>query len=354
MKTRTLLLLLLCPLSTWAQGSEDLASKSEGQEQEVVNLRIEGRGDYVYENQGGKKVVGETGFQGSYLNVVLKGEFAHRFSYAYRQRLNRFNKDMRFFDATDWLYLDYRPIPSVTLSAGKQPIYVGGIEYDLAPIDFYFGSEIWYNIGAYAWGVSAAYDFHGQSDRLVAQVCQSPYDTRATDLYGFNLMWYGQHGFWSTMWSVNAMQSSPGRYIGYLALGNQFRFSRHWDADLDFMNRAGRHQQWLFADYSVIGQLNYRPSEQLRVFVKGSHDANHTHTATDPMVLPGTHITRVGLGGEFLPLKGKYHDWVRLHATYSYSWGRNTNPAGVVLDNEHLLNVGLTCRVDVFKKSSSK
>lgn len=334
------LLLLLCVPSVHAQ---------EAETHDPIDLRVEGRGDYDHERLDGRKVNEESGIRGEFLNVVLTGEFLGKFAYGYRQRMNKFSKDMHFFDATDWLYLNYSPVKCVTLSAGKQVVGIGGYEYDRAPIDLYYCSEFWHNIPCYQWGVSIAYDFKDGKDRLLAQVCQSPFDTRQFDLYAYNLMWYGRHRWWSTMWSINAIQTFPGRWISYVALGNEFRMSKHWNLQVDVMNRASRHQRWLFCNYSVMAELNYRPNEHLRLFAKGTYDTNKTHTDADQTVMAGTEVTRLGVGGEYLPLKGRYHDWVRLHANYCYTWGRNGNPEGALLDNEHLVSVGLTCRVDVFK-----
>lgn len=316
---------------------------------DVVNLRVEGRGDYDTELLDGKKVDEQSGFRGKYLNIILKGEFAGKFAYGYRQRMNKFSRDMHFFDATDWLYLTYHPIPQVAISAGKQVVAIGGYEYDRAPIDLYFCSEFWNNIPCYQWGVSLSYNF-SDHDQLVAQACQSPFDTHQTDLYAYNLMWNGHHGWWHPMWSLNAIGADSGRYISYLALGNLFRLSRHWDIQFDLMNRAGRHQQWLFGDFSLMGELNYRPNNHLHFFAKGTYDHNRTHTPADHCVLPGTEITRLGCGLEYEPLKGRWHDLVRLHANYCYTWGQQGNPDGALLDRQHQVNVGLTCRVDVFRK----
>lgn len=345
MKFSLIAIVSFCCLSTsaWAQDDEP-----------QVNLRVEGRGDYDHMHLDGTKNDEESGFRGKYLNVVLTGEFLGKFAYGYRQRMNKFSRDMHFFDATDWLYLNYSPISSVTLSAGKQVVGIGGYEYDRAPIDLYYCSEFWNNIACYQWGVSVAYDFRGGHDRLLAQACQSPFDTHQTDLYAFNVMWYGKRAFWSTMWSINAIQRAPGRYISYVSLGNEFRFSNKWNLQVDVMNRASRHQQWIFGDYSIVGELNYHPNEHFRVFAKSTHDANNTHTDADQTVLAGTEVTRIGGGLEYTPLKGKYRDWVRLHADYCYTWGTNTNPNGALLDDSHLVNVGLTCRVDVFKLKGIK
>ncbi len=315
----------------------------------IVNFRVEARGGYGISLQDKEKIDEESGFKGEFLNVSLRGEFAHRFSYAWQQRMNKSCFDAHFFDATDYLYLSYKPVEPLAFSAGKQIVAIGGFEYDRAPIDLYFCSEYWHNIPCYQWGVSATYNFKNNKDILLAQICQSPFDTKKTDLYAFNLLWLGHHGIWNTIWSINAIGCDKGRYISYVSLGNKFKISRCWDLQIDVMNRAGKHQQWIFGDYSLIGELNSFPNQHLRIFAKASHDCNHSNTAIDKSIHAGTEVTRVGAGLEYYPLKAKWHDMVRLHVNYSYNWGTNTNPNGTLKDNRNELNVGLTCRVDAFK-----
>lgn len=343
---------------------------SLAQEKDPMLLRIEARGDYGREYVDGETDREASGFKGKYLNVIFKGEFAEKFSYAYRQRLNKAAFSSSFFDATDWLYLDYRPIPGMTLSAGKQVVGIGGYEYDRAPIDLYFCSEYWNNIACYQWGVSVAYDFGAdnplrtakRSDRLLFQVCQSPFSgarnpytgASISDLYAYNLMWYGSHGVWSTIWSANMIEYGAGRFIGYLSLGNELRLGRQAWLQFDFMNRAGRGQRWFFDDFSVIGELNWMPCQQLRVYGKASYDKNTTTNGADFCVHGGTDMTRVGCGLELWPLKNEWHERVRLHANYSYSWGANGNPNGALRDRGQWFNIGLTCRFDAINRKKAE
>ena len=233
------------------------------------------------------------------------------------------------------------------IAAGKQVVDIGGYEYDRAPIDLYFCSEFWNNVPCYAWGASVAYQLTA-ADKLRFQVCESPYRQLPAfsheDLYSYNLMWYGSHGPWSTMWSVNMMERTDGHYISYIALGNELRLSDRLRLELDLMNRAADHQTYFLRDCSVIGELSYRPTAKWNIYAKASYDVNRPHTAADQLVMAGTELTRVGGGLEFFPLgDGR----VRLHANYCYSFGTNANPAGTMLDRQSLVDVGLTWRVKV-------
>ena len=308
--------------------------------QEINTLRLEARGDWQHDSL----VKDERGFKGRYLNFVLAGNIGEKFSYAYRQRLNKFSKSSSFFDATDWLYINYSPVKRLTLSAGKQVAAIGGYEYDAPPIDIYFSSEFWYNIPCFQWGVSAEYALGG-NDALKLQVTQSPFDGfyDHEDMYGYHLMWSGRHGVWSTLWSANLMEYAPKKYISYISLGNQLKLGRV-KLCLDFLNRAANHQTYFFKDCSLVGEVSYKPKDCLNLYAKATYDVNKTHTDADLVIHKGTELTRVGGGVEFYPIKN--HD-VRLHADYSYAWGKNTNPNGTMQDDQSLVQVGVTWKMNL-------
>lgn len=115
------------------------------QNNKPLNLTVEARGDYQYTSVDGEKDKDQSGFKGNIVDFVLKGDLSPKFSYAYRQRLNGINKDYTFFDATDWLYLKYKPTNNLSLIAGKYIVLVAGWELYPAPIDCYFLSEFCYN-----------------------------------------------------------------------------------------------------------------------------------------------------------------------------------------------------------------
>lgn len=117
----------------------------QAQENGLVNLRIEARLDYMQEMRQGETVNDNSGFKGRYLNIRMDGQLSEHFSYSYRQRLNKPNNSITFFDATDWIHLTYTN-RNWSVSAGKQVVGIGGYEYDVAPIDLYIYSEYWGNI----------------------------------------------------------------------------------------------------------------------------------------------------------------------------------------------------------------
>lgn len=318
------------------------------QETKPVSLQVEARADYQRINIDGKKIKEGSGFKGNVVNIILKGDLSPKFSYAFRNRLNGINKDYNFFNSTDWLYLKYKPNKNVSLIAGKYIVLVAGYELLPAPIDCYFLSEFCYNFPCYQWGLVGELTTNRGNDVFSAQICQSPYQKvyenkagKAAEMYAYNVAWNGRHGFWEPFWSVNMSEYAPHKFINYISLGNKFHLADNLQLELDYWNRAASGQGFIGKDCSVIGQLSYQPTEKLNVFAKASYEVNHAGTDADVAVIDGTELTRVGGGVEYYPLKEKN---VRIHGYYSYSFGKNANPAGVVQDKMSELNIGVTWR----------
>ena len=322
-----------------------IATKSQAQNN-ALNLQAETRIDYSGEFFNSDASNGKASFNGRYLNVMLSGTIGDKFSYAYRQRLNKAHADQSFFDATDWLYLTYAPSSNWQLSAGKQVVAIGGYEYDRAPIDLYFCSEFWNNIACYQFGVSAAYATNSGNDKILFQVCQSPFRANADNMYAYNLMWMGSHKWYQSIWSVNLIEHRHKENIAYLALGNQFTFG-DFRLQLDYMLRASSVDV-LFKDYSIMGEASYTIANKVNLFGRLIYDINSTTTRTinDFCVMPNTELVRAGAGVEFYPLP-KNNRSIRLHAAYSYTLGQNGNPNGVLQDDHSMFTFGLKWKVDI-------
>ena len=141
------------------------AATMMAQEGHVVSVALEARGDYQRDYVDGEAVKSDCGFKGKFLNLRVDGDINEHFSYTFRHRLNKTTFNSEFFDATDWLQLEYRPDEHWSLSGGKQVVDIGGWEYDRAPIDLYFCSEFWNQIPCYQWGARVAYIF-SDNDRI--------------------------------------------------------------------------------------------------------------------------------------------------------------------------------------------
>lgn len=308
-------------------------------DENILNLRIETRLDWQGNWNDGNTVKGNTGFEGKYLNLRLDGNITSNLSYSWRQRLNKAHKDATYFDATDWIYLNYN-IDNWSFAGGKQVVAIGGWEYDRAPIDLYGCGVFWNNIPCYQIGGSVGYHVT-PADKLTFQFCQSSFHTSDNrNMYSYNVMWNGSHGCFDAIYSANLIEYAPGRYINYLALGNKFTFDKV-TLELDVMNRASSHQTFFFKDMSVMGELKFRPSDKWAVFAKGTYDVNKSGTDADITVLNGTELKMVGAGVEFMPFVNARHV-LRFHATGFYSWGHNANSADLMQSKTLFANVGVT------------
>ena len=128
------------------------APAAHAQERKKVSLDFEARGDFQYRDIDGTKMKDDCGFRGNIVNVILKGDISPKFSFAFRNRLNGIHRDYSFFDATDWLFLTYKPTENISVMAGKLIVQLAGWELYPAPIDCYYLSEFCYNYPCYQWG----------------------------------------------------------------------------------------------------------------------------------------------------------------------------------------------------------
>ncbi len=313
---------------------------------ELFNLELQARVDYMHEQLDGQKVAPNSGFKGRFLNIYLSGKINDHFSYSYRQRLNREHLDRSFFDATDWVYLTYTLSDRWSFSAGKQVVHIGGFEYDRAPIDIHFYSEQNSHIACYQMGVSATHTFRNGRDRLTFQLAESPFKVENENLYGLHLLWSGEHGALRTLYSVSAMEYMPDDYIWYIALGHRLTLGS-LALELDLTNRAGKDQTFLLRDCTATAEAIWSVGKQVNLVGKVTYDVNRTHSAADRIILPGTELTRVGGGIEFFPLKSDRT--LCLHANYCHTMGTNTNPAGVLSPKQGIVDIGIRWRMNLLR-----
>jgi hypothetical protein len=281
---------------------------------------------------------------GEYLNLQLLGHVSENVTYRIRQRLNKKVYDERnMFNATDFMCVTWQASPRWSLTAGKQAVLIGGYEYDAPPIDVYFYSQFCNNLyQAYSFGVSGAYEF-SPSQRIVAQVCNSPLSLGYMNIYAWNLAWDGQFApWWKTLWSMNMVEDAESHYIHYTALGNHFIF-RDAIFDVDLMNRTGLTQKHFFlGDFSVITKLIWSVGDW-NLCAKAGYERNLAGNVDadgrpfDAVIAPGTKYLYAGGGLEWFPL-GRDH--LRLHAVfYRDNAVRRNN-----------IDIGVTWRADIITK----
>lgn len=336
-------LLMLGCLSSTTVGTraERVATPDESS---ILRLDVQARVDWQGLWYDGATSRENTGFEGKYLALRLDGTITRGLSYSWRQRLNKLHGDYNFFDAADWIYLNYN-VDGWNFQAGKEIVAIGGYEYDLAPVDIFANSIFCSNIPCYDLGVSVGYDL-GSNDRLTAQVTQSPFFTRDDrNMYAYNLMWNGRHGVYESIFSVNLLEYARGHYINYIALGNKFNLGKV-QITADLTNRASSHQGFLFKDCTVTAEVVYSPAAAWRIHAKGSYDVNKSGTAADAVVVNGTEYKMAGALAEFYPLR-RDRTSLRIHAGCFYGWGSNGNTADFWQDRSLFATVGLTWDMNV-------
>lgn len=325
--------------TAFAQDNNDSTDKT------ILRLDATARVDWQHDHTDGIGTVDDqSGFKGKYFMFRADGNIAPGFSYSWRQRLNKANKDQSFFDATDWVYINYA-VDRWNFRAGKEIVSIGGWEYDRAPYDLYSTSVFWNNVPCYQLGVSAGYNIT-PSNTLSAQVTQSLFHSSiGNNTYAYNLMWNGRIGLFESIWSANLVEYAQGRYINYLSLGNKFHLGK-WSLEFDFMNRASSHQTFLFRDCTIVGEIAYNPNARWRIHAKGTYDVNHSGTDADALVLNGTELSMAAAGVAYYPLL-KDRTSLRIHADVAYSWGRNANTADVMQHGTTLAQVGVTWQMNL-------
>lgn len=347
MKKNCLIPLLLCLSAVLsAHTPQDPEKTTQDGTDEHISIRFDLRFDGEFIGYRNKPV--ETGFDGKYFNLAIDGNISEQFSYSLRQRLYKDNGiPTNFFKATDWAYLTYHITPQWNISAGKQVVLIGGYEYDQAPIDVYFWSDFWNNVNPFQIGVTAGYNSPDGHHAIKAQVTNSPFSTEVLDnCFSYNLIWYGNMGNFSTIYSYNAVEYENNHFIHYLALGN--RWAQNWFSwELDYMNRASAQQANPLSDFSIISRMTFDLGPHTTLFIKGGWDQNKAQAAGtrwentyDRYVLPGVQYAFYGGGIEFYPIE-RLKKTLRLHA-FLYSNNQSPQPISC--------HVGVRWQMNVYKK----
>ncbi len=318
-----------------------------------VKLRFDVRMDAIcntYAQQDGMPAgtpTSEYGFVGRYAKLVLFGNITDKLSYSFRYRINVPNSPVvQVFSSIDWMNLTYDIDDNFFVAGGKQMIYMGGWEYDVAPIDIHIGSLWWNNTPlCFGFGVLGGWRSNDKKHSLYLQASNTHLEAeKFNKQFSYGLTWYGDMGVYKAIHSVNFMEYEPGKFINYIVLGNKFDFGNKYFY-IDWMNRAGSTEKF-FANYSIIAKYNQEINDKVSLFAKGGYDQNLSQDAATPsdqvydrIILPGTKYAYGGLGVEYTPVVAKKHA-VRLHA-----FGSVNNDAHFPLT----FNVGVKWQMNVIE-----
>ena len=379
-----LFLCILLPFSAISQEESVKKEKKKKEKKEVkpnfkhkfTTFHLEARADFEYDYDVTRwsnitnplnPVTGKTeqhnyGFRGDYFNFLLGGEIGDHISYFLRQRIIPVKGYKELFDNTDFLYIQYKFNDQWSVRLGKDALYVGGFEYDAPPIDVYYYTHYWGEFACFHIGASVAYTDKSGKNKIAFQVANSPYvkygsNSWKSGLLSYNLYWAGHYGPFHTLYSVNMMEYQRGKFINYIALGNQLKFDK-WSIYVDWVNRAA-HFKKFFQDFSLVSRLDWHVSPSVNLFAKGGYEQNSTgyyYTMDDnpyvdvDMMMPNDRAYYFyGLGVEYRP---RIYPDLRLHAYVANSTMTNFPGTDGDYNWENMqltANVGVTWRLDLMK-----
>lgn len=303
----------------------------------VDELYFNARGSFNF--QEGKHLE-DKGAKAEFFNFNMLGKINDNISYRIRQRFTKSVSADNPLNATDFLYFDWKINDKWSMAFGKQEIFIGGFEYDYAPIDVYFYSDFCNTLPeCYSFAGSLFYNLD-ENQQFIFQLSNSPYYADFSNKLSYNLAWFGQFApWWKTIWSVNEVEFKDGKFMNYIALGNQFIFG-DFTLDVDFMNQyCNDYDDFLFTDWNIVGKLNYHYKD-FNFFVKSGYDETPVNApvwAISSSVYDKDY-SYFGGGIEYFPLK---NNDLRLHAVYY--WEDKA-------DGIHNFSIGATWMMNVIKK----
>lgn len=272
---------------------------------------IEARASVVLQQQ-------KPGLRADFANIHIMGRITPSLRFRFRHRLTKPIYDAKNpLNGTDILSLTWDISPKWSIGGGKQPIYIGGYEWDAAPIDVYFyGGFCNYIQHVYALGGTVFFRPR-EGQELLLQVGHSPLHGGDLSRMDVGLGWTGSFfPWWKTLWSVNWIDDYYHHMMGYVSLGNRFEIGQVVALELDLMYRRSLTQKKAQFDGGAVAKLDFRINDKWKLFLKGSYEGNGQNVdengiAYDLTVPPGTVYWCGGGGMEFFPLGNSE---LRIHA----------------------------------------
>lgn len=306
-----------------------------------TNFNLDWNGDGGTDFEGGK-------FAFKQLRIEFKGNVNDWLSYRYRQRLNKGQSEMGYFDnilkCIDIAEVGFR-YKKVNFVVGKQCAAYGGIEFDINPIEVYQYCDMIEYMDNFMTGVRAAWDIT-PSQQLQFQILDGV-ALNPGEMYGENIVkakmpflytvnWNGNfNNIYSTRWSASFMNEIKNRHMWYFAFGNQFNFTPKWGGWIDVMySREGIDRKGIITNltgpqdvitidndgeskqighnvynteyFTLLLHTNYFIHPKWNVFGKVAWERNGVYKASDGIEKGnyGTDWLYVG-GVEYYPLKDR-------------------------------------------------
>ena len=320
---------------------ERVAKVEKKQEKFNLYLNMHGSFDAKF-NYGGENGFNQGSFYMRQFRIEATGKVNDWLWYRWRQRLNRDNAGGGMIDnlpsSIDYAAIGVKFNKNLSLFAGKQGVAYGGFEYDANPIEIYQYSEMIENMSNFMTGVTITYDFN-PDQQLAFQILDSRNGSQEST-YGVNLensrlpliytLNWNANMFnkkWQTRYSASIMEEVHGKYMYYLALGNQFNFSKKCDMYFDIMSSLEQvdrkgvitnlcggqsayngHNAFNTMYNSFVAKVNYRFLPKWNIFAKGMYDMASVFK-TDGVLTAGNYRTTVSyIGGiEYYPMESNLH-----------------------------------------------
>jgi hypothetical protein len=325
---------------------ERVAKVEKKQEKFNLYLNMQGSFDAKF-NYGGENGFNQGSFYMRQFRIEATGKVYDWLWYRWRQRLNRDNAGGGMIDnlpnSIDYAAIGVKFNKNLSLFAGKQGVAYGGFEYDANPIEIYQYSEMIENMSNFMTGVTITYDFN-PDQQLAFQILDSRNGSQEST-YGANLensrlpliytLNWNANMFnkkWQTRYSASIMEEVHGKYMYYLALGNQFNFSKKCDMYFDIMSSLEQvdrkgvitnlcggqsayngHNAFNTMYNSFVAKVNYRFLPKWNIFAKGMYDMASVFK-TDGVLTAGNYRTTVSyIGGiEYYPMESNLHFYLAL------------------------------------------
>ena len=326
---------------TFAQDCEkslfERVAKME-KKQDWFNLYLNMQGSFDAEFNYGENGFNQGRFYMRQFRIEATGHVTDWLWYRWRQRLNRHNNGSDMIDnmpeSIDYAAIGVKFNEHLSLFAGKQGVAYGGFEYDENPINIYQYSNMIDYMNNFMTGVTLTYDFN-PNQQLAFQILDSRNKSQE-DTYGvglptsrlplvYTLNWTANmcDSKWQTRYSASVMEEVHGKYMYYLALGNQFNFSEKCNMYFDIMSsleqvdRKGiitdlcggmgnfdNHRAFNTMYNSFVAKVNYRFLPKWNFFAKGMYDMSSV-VKSEGILSKGNYASTVSyIGGiEYYPME---------------------------------------------------
>ncbi len=290
------------------------------------------------------------------LRMEAKGNINERFSFHWRQQLNRPNTPGmdNLPSSIDMASIGVKLNDQWSLLLGKQAAAYGGIEYDMNPIEIYEFSDMnWYVPACFMTGANLRYQItpdhqlqmqvlnglnHGFNSVFSVGYDASIEPSKLPLMYALN--WNGNlfDNLLQTRWSASLFSESNKHKQLYFAAGNQINFSREFNMFVDLMysrdeldsrgvvsglvQKTFNHADFYSipnVDYfSVVAKANFRFLPRWNWFVKGMYETasvSKASTLKGSEIATGKYSTSLGYytGLEYYPMQ---HSNMHFFLTY--------------------------------------